>query len=206
MLKKSFLRKGDRRVAKKDNQKNHYVDNAKFLEALIEYKKEVNAAKAEGRPRPQIPDYIGSCFLQIANKISYTGLFGYFHAYREEFLGDAAENCCQYIDNFDPAISKHPFAYFTQIISFAFMRRIKKEGKHTYIKYKSIEASKLYDTEEFMHYLQKSKLLTPERREFISKFESFMAKSKQDKKEKQAAKNSLQQLLSESDENKDDEQ
>ncbi len=52
---------------------------------------------------------------------------------------DGIENCVQYIHNFDPEKSKNPFAYFTQIIQYAFLRRIQKEKKQLEIKTKIIE-------------------------------------------------------------------
>jgi hypothetical protein len=54
-------------------------------------------------------------------------------------IGDGIENCLMYFDNFNPEKSKNPFAYFTQIIWYAFLRRIDKEKKQTYIKYKATE-------------------------------------------------------------------
>jgi len=54
-------------------------------------------------------------------------------------IGDGIENCVQYIHNFDPEKSNNPFAYFTQIIYYAFLRRIQKEKKQLEIKTKIIE-------------------------------------------------------------------
>ena len=62
-----------------------------------------------------------------------------FRSFREEMISDGIENCLLYINNFDPAKSQNPFAYFTQIIYFAFIRRIQKEKKHLYTKYAAIE-------------------------------------------------------------------
>jgi DNA-directed RNA polymerase specialized sigma24 family protein len=61
------------------------------------------------------------------------------YSYREEMISDGIENCLQYIDNFDPTKSNNPFAYFTQIIYYAFLRRIAKEKKQSYIKGKLIQ-------------------------------------------------------------------
>jgi hypothetical protein len=54
-------------------------------------------------------------------------------------ISDGIENCVQYIHNFNPERSQNPFAYFTQIIHYAFLRRIQKEKKQLEIKNKIIE-------------------------------------------------------------------
>ena len=59
--------------------------------------------------------------------------------FREDMISDGIENCVQYIYNFDPAKSRNPFAYFTQIVHYAFLRRIQKEKKQLDIKTKIIE-------------------------------------------------------------------
>jgi hypothetical protein len=116
----------------------HYVNNKTLFEALIEYKKKVSEAKANDLPKPRIPNYIGECFVQIANRLSTKPNFVNY-TYRDEMISDALENCISVVDNFDPEKSSNPFAYFTQIIHFAFLRRILKEKKHLYIKYKTMQ-------------------------------------------------------------------
>ena len=116
----------------------HYIDNAKFLEAMKVWKELYNDAEETGEPTPQVTNYIGECFLKIANGLSYRPNF-INYTYRSEMVSDGIENCLQYIHNFDPAKSKNPFAYFTQIIYYAFLRRIQKEKKQTHIKNKMIE-------------------------------------------------------------------
>ena len=116
----------------------HYIDNAKFLEAMKVWKELYNDAEETGEPTPQVTNYIGECFLKIANGLSYRPNF-INYTYRSEMISDGIENCLQYIHNFDPAKSKNPFAYFTQIIYYAFLRRIQKEKKQTHIKNKMIE-------------------------------------------------------------------
>jgi DNA-directed RNA polymerase specialized sigma24 family protein len=59
--------------------------------------------------------------------------------FRDDMISDGIENCVQYIHNFDPERSQNPFAYFTQIIHYAFLRRIQKEKKQLEIKTKIIE-------------------------------------------------------------------
>jgi hypothetical protein len=116
---------------------SHYVNNADFLKALKEYKELVRIATEAGAPKPQVNNYIGECILKIANHLSYKPNF-INYTYRDEMISDGIENCIMYIDNFNPERSSNPFAYFTQIIYFAFLRRIQKEKKQTYIKGKII--------------------------------------------------------------------
>src|SRR6056300_1734273 len=115
----------------------HYVDNKEFLAAIVERRKQVEEAKKLGKPKPQVSNYIGECILKIANHLSYKPNF-INYSYREEMISDGIENCLQYIDNFNPEKSSNPFAYFTQIIYYAFLRRIAKEKKQTYIRGKLI--------------------------------------------------------------------
>jgi DNA-directed RNA polymerase specialized sigma24 family protein len=129
--------------------KNHYVNNEDFLQAMIEFKENCELAKVAGKPRPVIPDYIAKCIMMIAEKLSRKPNF-YSYTFREDMVGDAIKNCILYIDNFDPTIGRNPFAYFTQIIYFAFIQRINKERKQLYVKYKSTEElSILGDYEQF---------------------------------------------------------
>ena len=104
----------------------HYVNNKEFLEALVVFKAKCLAAKEAGEQRPQISNYIGECFLKIATHLSYKPNFVNY-MFREDMICDGIENCVQYIENFNPEKSKNPFAYFTQIIYYAFLRRIQKE-------------------------------------------------------------------------------
>ena len=115
----------------------HYVDNKKFLEAMVNYKDKVNNAKENNRTKPDVTNYIGECFLKIANHLSYRPNF-INYTYRDDMISDGIENCLQYMNNFDPAKSTNPFAYFTQIIYYAFIRRIQKEKKQQQVKQKLI--------------------------------------------------------------------
>lgn len=129
---------------KTDKDAKHYIDNKEFLRALTEFKKEVDEAKGNGQERPQVPEYIGDCFIKIANHLAFKSNF-INYSFREDMILDAIENCLIYMDNFDPAKSSNPFAYFTQITYYAFVRRIQKEKKHLYTKYKYIESLDLDD-------------------------------------------------------------
>jgi len=122
---------------KKAKEKPHYVDNKKFLEAMIEHRDKCEKAKDKGKKRPEVTNYIGECFLKIANHLSYRPNF-INYTFRDDMISDGIENCLQYMDNFNPDKSKNPFAYFTQIIYYAFIRRIQKEKKQIQIKSKLI--------------------------------------------------------------------
>jgi len=118
----------------------YYVNNKEFLEAIVEYKRKVELAKKKGKSKPLVPNYIGECFLKIATHLSYKPNFVNY-MFREDMICDGIENCLQYIDNFNPEKSSNPFAYFTQIIYYAFLRRIQKEKRQLEIKSKILERS-----------------------------------------------------------------
>lgn len=144
----------------------HYVDGVVFYEAMVVRTEQVNnLLLAEGlqvdrqnrtaslrtykkakRPLPEISDYIGLCVLKIAQRLLFHPWFsGYTESWKEDMLGDGLENVINYLDNFNPEITKNPFAYYTQIIWYAFRRRIEKEKKQTYVKMKAIQMSQIYD-------------------------------------------------------------
>lgn len=125
------------------NDQNHYVSNAELYEALKERRAKRLEAEEKGLPPPKISDYIGSCIFKIANRFSYRPNF-INYSYRDEMVSDGIENCLTYLDNFDPEKSKNPFAYFTQIIYFAFLRRIQREKKQVYVKHK-VHQQKIID-------------------------------------------------------------
>ena len=124
----------------KRKRSEHYVNNKEFLAALIRYREDVEIAQIRDLPKPVIPRYIGECFLKIATHLSFKPNFVNY-MFKDDMVCDGIENCVQYIHNFDPAKSKNPFAYFTQIIHYAFLRRIQKEKKQLEIKSKILERS-----------------------------------------------------------------
>ena len=124
-------------MATKENAR-HYVDNARFLSEMTEFRNAVLQSKENNTERPRVPNYIGDCLFKIATHLARKPNFANY-TFKEDMVSDGVENCLLYIDNFDPEKSKNPFAYFTQIIYYAFLRRIQKEKKHLYIKYKSME-------------------------------------------------------------------
>ena len=146
----------------------HYVNNKEFLQAMIEYKERCDKAIKRKRQPPPVTNYIGECFLKIANHLSYRPNF-INYTFRDDMISDGIENCLQYLNNFNPKKSNNPFAYFTQIIYYAFVRRIQKEKKQSNIKYKMIEQAGIdeYDTipgdnnseykNQFLEFLRKNK-------------------------------------------------
>ena len=167
-------------MAKK--QSVHYVDNKKFLQAMKDWKEQCKEAEEADEELPRISDYIGECFLKIANGLSYRPNF-INYTYRQEMISDGIENCLQYIHNFNPEKSNNPFAYFTQIIYYAFVRRIQKEKKQVTIKQKLIMEANYDDLT----------LQPGEDRDFKNQFTEFLQKNTvidepEKKKKKKATK------------------
>lgn len=122
---------------KSDAENRHYVNNKEFLQAITEYRDSVAEAEKAGADKPRVTNYIGECFVKIANHLAYKANFVNY-TFRDEMILDGIENCITYIDNFNPEKSKNPFAYFTTITYYAFIRRIQKEKKHIKLKQKMI--------------------------------------------------------------------
>ena len=167
-------------------KQKHYINNADFLAALIEYKDGCKLAKKNKTTPPPIPNYIGECFMKIAEGLSHKPNF-INYTYRDEMISDGIENCLMYFDNFDPNKSKNPFAYFTQIIYFAFLRRIGKEKKQLYVKYKATEQMGILDEFELMEFedgTSRQFELYDNIAEFIETYEDTKAAKKAVKKPK----------------------
>ena len=159
--------------------KTNYIDNKEFLKEMVTYRKAVIAAKKKGEPKPRIPEYVGACFMKIAENLSHKPNF-ISYTFRDEMVSDAIENCVMYCDNFNPAKSKNPFAYFTQIVWYAFIRRIQREKKQLYVKYKSTEMIAVLDGFDQMaggQYDQYDNIS-----EFIQTFEEARDKKKEKQK------------------------
>ena len=125
-------------VMTKRKRSEHYVNNKEFLAALIKYREDKEIAEIQGKPKPRITNYLGECFLKIATHLSFKPNFVNY-MFKDDMICDGIENCVQYIHNFNPEKSQNPFAYFTQIIHYAFLRRIQKEKKQLEIKNKILE-------------------------------------------------------------------
>ena len=170
--------------------KAHYVDNAKFLEEMIEYKRQYHISKSNDEELPIISEYLGSVFLKIAQRLSFRPNF-INYAFKNDMISDGIENCLHYIHNFNPEKSSNPFAYFTQIIYYAFIRRIQKEKKQLYIKYKSMQNYEISpEYVEYMNYDEDFKQVTDFKNsdfrvvvdEFVDNFEKARKKKAEVKK------------------------
>ncbi|CAB4133444.1 RNA polymerase sigma factor [uncultured Caudovirales phage] len=167
-------------------KQKHYINNPDFLAALNDYKIKCSEAQAKGKDDPPIPNYIGECWMKIAEGLSHKPNF-INYTYRDEMISDGIENCLMYFRNFNPDKSNNPFAYFTQIIYFAFLRRIQKEKKQLYVKYKATEQMGILDEFELMEFedgTTKQFELYDNITEFIGNFEEAKNKKKAIKKPK----------------------
>jgi len=169
--------------------KAHYVDNALFLEAMIEYKKQWQISKDNDEELPIISEYLGSVFLKIAQRLSFRPNF-INYAFKNDMISDGIENCLHYIHNFNPEKSSNPFAYFTQIIYYAFIRRIQKEKKQLYIKYKSMQNYEISpEYVEYMNYDEDFKTSTDfKNSDFRVVVDEFVDNFEKSKKKKAAKK------------------
>ena len=167
----------------------HYVNNADFLTALKDRREQVQKAKEAGLEIPIVSNYIGECILKIANHLSYKANF-INYSYRDEMVADGIETSLRYIDNFDPEKSSNPFAYFTQIIYFAFLRRLTKEKKQSYIKNKILienhfDSFELQEhDEDGMYDVTYSDILQTSE-DFVEEYESNIQKKKKKKQQKE---------------------
>lgn len=160
----------------------NYVNNKDLLEALIEYQKQCKEAEDAGDELPRVPDYVGTCIFQIATRLATKPNFSGY-SYKDDMISDGIENCLLYINNFNPEKSQNPFAYFTQIIWYAFLRRIAKEKKQMYIRFKSsqnmIAAGETYSGEDITLHLNTA---ADYMNNFIEDFEDKLVKDKEKKK------------------------
>lgn len=136
-------------MSAKAKEKPHYVNNAEFSNAVVEYVKHARECEVKGEPKPQIGNYVAACFLKIAEGLSHKANFVRY-TYREEMMMDAVENCLKAIDNYNLETATrtgkpNAFAYFTQISWYAFLRRIEKEKKQQDIKMKYISETDILD-------------------------------------------------------------
>ena len=194
-------------------KKNHYVDNEKFYTEIVEYKKKCVLAAKEGKEKPILSEYIGKCIFLIAENLAHKPRFMNY-SFVDEMKSDAIENCLMYFDNFDSEKYSNPFAYFTQIIYYAFHRRINKEEKNRYIMYKKFQESILDTTQQFEGFnIDSHSLLLDSAdnhvmntqmydniNDFIDRFEKREEEKKSKRKEK---KEGLEKFVGESDEGRE---
>jgi hypothetical protein len=177
---------------KKRNTDNDYVNNKQFFDEMVEWKKLVIEAESCDEDKPPVTEYIGECFLKIAEHLSHKPNF-IKYPYRDEMIGDGIENCIMYCHNFNPEKSKNPFSYFTQIIYYAFLRRIEKEKKQEFIKFKILENSNdgivrgwfkenYFDTSKFNDSKEKKQAMYDHFQLNENDVEKFSSKKKKTKK------------------------
>jgi hypothetical protein len=131
-------------------KKVHYVDNQRFYSEIVEYRKILHKAREDGVEEPRIPNYIGECIWKIAEKLSTKPCF-INYSYRDEMVSDGIENCILYFKDYNPEIGQNPFAYFTQVIYYAFLRRISKEEKNRYVIYKNFQYNIIHGSTQGEH-------------------------------------------------------
>lgn len=179
----------------------HYVDNKKFYEEILKYRARIQEAKESGKEEPRLPEYIGECIYKIAHKLSTMPKF-INYSYRDEMISDGIENCIMYFKDYNPEIGQNPFAYFTQIIYYAFLRRIGKEEKNRYIIYKNYQenivnlghSENLVDAED-------NRVMPTQMYDNINDFmEKFERKEEEKKVKRKQAKEGLQKFYEEEDE------
>jgi len=157
----------------KKKVKEHYVDNKKFYTEMIRFRKAYDEAKEKELQRPQMSNYAGMAIYKIAHRLANSPNFRNY-TYRDEMIEDGIENAIAYAHNFDPEKYTNPFAYFTTIVYYAFLRRIDREERNLYIKYKSIEKFNLdnaLSSDEFHETIIQSESTIEKMTAFIERYE-----------------------------------
>lgn len=180
--------------------KKKYVNNKQLYENMVEYITSLDNWKESGEKgtKPQIPDYVAESIVKIAENLGNRPNFSGY-TFLDDMKGDGIENCIRYIGNYDLK-SKNPFAYFTQIIWYAFIRRIQKEKKHSYIKWKSLESTELpfalQNGDEGDHYRNTfAEFYANEMADKIRDFEETQ-ENKRQKRRKKIEEDNLESILS----------
>ena len=184
----------------------NYVDNKKFYQEIVKYRAALKEAREQGKEDPRMPDYIGKCIWQIAERLSTKPCFVNY-SFRDEMVADGIENCILYFKDYDPDYNAsgnpnyqpNPFAYFTQVIYYAFIRRISKEEKNRYTIYKNFQETitNLHGNELLMdgddnHLLPST--MYDNINDFMSRFE---AKEEAKKAKRKQSKEGLQKFIEE---------
>ena len=176
-------------IVKPKKNKNHYIDNKLFFQEMVNWKKKVNEAQEQGDSVPPVSDYIGMCFYEIAQNLAKKPNFVNY-PFKEDMIGDGIENCLMYCSNFDPDKSNNPFSYFTQIIYYAFLRKIAKEKKQNYIKYKYLKS---LDTKGEFSEILKAMGFSEDEAEHLEEMDKKLAPKKRKKTKKR--KKNLEDLM-----------
>lgn len=184
----------------KVKKSNHYVDNQKFYNEIVEYKKKVEIAKENGLEKPRLSEYIGKCIFLIAENLARRPRYMNY-SFVEEMKSDAIENSLRYFDNFDTTKYDNPFAYFTQITNYAFLRRIKDEEKKRYVIYKKFQES-ILDTADasLMVDMDDNHLITSQMYDNLNVFiKNFEDKEKVKKEKRKSVREGLEKFVGDDD-------
>ncbi len=187
----------------KPKKKRNYVDNKRFLAEIVEYKRLSKEAAEAGLEKPRLSEYIGECILLIATNYAHKPRFKNY-SFKDQLISDAIENCLLYFDNFDPAKSSNPFAYFTQCTHYAFFRGIYREEKSRYAKYKTFQERVINTGEDALMIDSDNKHMVTTTmydnlNDFIQSFEEREAKKKEKRKVAKQKKQGLDKFYEEDD-------
>lgn len=177
---------------KRADASTHYVDNEKFYAALVKRREQVRTAVEEGRPVPKASDYIGMCFIAIANGLSMKWYFQKY-PFRDELIGNAIEDMVKGVDSFNVDLpSKNPFSYFTQTAYYSFINTIRLEKKKLAAKFKvtldalAFQAIWCSDDPDYSQLIAEENLPDVSyMAEFVKEFEESEAKKKRKKDKKE---------------------
>jgi DNA-directed RNA polymerase specialized sigma subunit len=164
----------------KPKRKTNYINNKTLYGAMIHYRNEVHEAEENDTEKPIVPKYIGESILLICNNLAKKPNFSGY-TYKTDMISDGIMDCIAAVDKFDPDKTNNPFAYFTQIAWNAFLRRIQKEKKQTYIKHKNFENS--YLMSDIMEEMGGNQLKSNEySSEVVRSYENKLTKTKKESK------------------------
>jgi hypothetical protein len=186
------------KIEKKKPVRVHYVDNKKFFEEILKHKEKMLEHEKKGLEPPRLNDYIGEVIWKIAEKLSTKPCF-INYSYRDEMISDGIENCIKYFNDFDPNKGSNPFAYFTQVIYFAFLRRINEEEKKRYTIYKNFQETIVnYGHAQLLTDNEDNHLISGQIYDNISEFmDRFEKKEEAKKLKRKQAKEGLQKFYEE---------
>ena len=110
---------------------------------MVKFHADYLEAVENNQEPPRVTEFMGRCFLLIATRlINKNNFCGY--RFKEDMIGDATIDCVRYAHKFDPNRYNNPFAYFTTVCFYAFVRRIESEKKYLYKKFKLINESEIF--------------------------------------------------------------
>ena len=165
-------------VHKPRKKPKNYVNNKDLFDSIVQHQYEhTEWSKDPSGPAPQVSAYIGECFFHMSTRISSKPNFSGY-SYKEDMILDGVEDCIKYIKTFNPAKTQNPFAYFTTSIINAFIRRIHKEKKEQYIKYKNLQ--NLFTEEDLISHgaVSRNGVFLDTATEFVKKYEKAIEDKK----------------------------